>query len=204
MSFGNLAEHVERGAHDGGVGVAQHFADLILLVEHRLRHNLEELVHRDDSLLPDRLLRVVQKLEDQRRDRWDHLHVDQSADGGQRGANLNMVRALQVPLHSVDQQQHQLVVSVQEQITGQVPDPLGEEVLLMRELHRVDVGEGRVMPEHLCINCSDHVLLHLLGRDVRAAEVLLQNGDLPHDDLILFLLGPTLPDALHQLEELLA
>ena len=37
--------------------------------------------------------------------------------------HLNMVRALQVPLHSVDQQQHQLVVSVQEQITGQVPDP---------------------------------------------------------------------------------
>lgn len=83
----------------------------------------------------------------------------------------------------------------------------------MRQLHGVNVGEGSIVSEHLCINCTNHVLLtklspnpsyplknmfvysgsipvlHLLGRNVGRTEVLLQNSNFSNNDLILLLLG---------------
>ena len=37
--------------------------------------------------------------------------------------------------------------------------PLRKEVLLVGELHCMNVSERGIMSEHLCINCPDHVLL---------------------------------------------
>lgn len=40
-----------------------------------------------------------------------------------------------------------------------MPAPLRKEVLLVRQLHRVNVSKGSIMSKHLCIDSADHVLL---------------------------------------------
>lgn len=100
-----------------------------------------------------------------------------------------MIGTLQVPLHRIDQQKHQFMIFMQKEVASQVTDPLRKEVLLVRQLHRMNVSKGSIMSKHLCIDSADHVLLHLFGGYVWRAQVLLQNCNLSNNNLILFLLG---------------
>ena len=70
-----------------------------------------ELVQRHHRLLSDVHLRVVEKLRDLRQHGRDGLLVDQPADGGERRAHHQVVVALQILLHGVDDEDDELVVS---------------------------------------------------------------------------------------------
>ena len=77
-----------QSASDRWIRVAQSFANQLFLVEDGFRHEFVEPVNRNDSFLPHGLLRVAQKLENQRRDGRDHLKVNEPADRSQGGTNL--------------------------------------------------------------------------------------------------------------------
>mmetsp|Transcript_10006 Transcript_10006/g.29690 ORF Transcript_10006/g.29690 Transcript_10006/m.29690 type:complete len:280 (+) Transcript_10006:1096-1935(+) len=165
VGLGHLEKDVQRGTHDRRVRVAQDLPDLVLLVEDDVGVELVESVHGNDRLLANHLLLMRQELEDQRGDGRDHLDVHQTAHRCQCGADLDVVGALQIPLHGVNEEQHELVILVQEQIGGEVTDPLRKQAFLVGQLDSVDVGEACIVPQHLTIHSPNHVLLHLLGRD---------------------------------------
>lgn len=54
-----------------------------------------------------------------------------------------------------------------------MPAPLRKEVLLVRQLHRMNVSKGSIMSKHLCIDSADHVLL------VQATQMKVQYSSVP-------------------------
>lgn len=66
----------------------------------------------------------------------------------------------------------------------------------------MDVGEGGGVAEHLDVECADEVLLEELGLDVFGGHLWFECLQLVQYDLILFLFGLSLADALNKLLQL--
>lgn len=106
-------------------------------------------------------------------------------------------------MDGVDQQHDELVVLVQQQGHGKVPDPLLQQRGLPGKLDGVDVAKRDLVAQHLAVDQPHQQLLHQLGRDVGRLELLLQHLHLPSDDAVLLVVGPALADGPDEAAELL-
>ena len=138
---------------------------------------------------------MVEEGEDRLEQRGKELLAHQLRDRDQRRAHLHVVRRRDVASHRVDGERDQLMARVEAGGTRHVANALGDEIRLLRHVHRVDVAEIGVVAEHLCIHDPHERLFQLLISELRG-EDLLERGHLGGQDLILFLLRLALADAL--------
>lgn len=88
------------------------------------------------------------------------------------------------------------MIVVEEERNGEVAGAFEHEVVVVRHLDGVDVGEGGVVAEHFDVDEADDVLLHLPLGDVRLGETSFQGFDLVEDDAFFFGLGSSFADGL--------
>ncbi|GIX61823.1 signal peptide-containing protein [Babesia caballi] len=109
-----VLEERQRAAHNGGVGVADAALDYAGEVLDAGAVEVVEAPHGHDGVLPHQFVLVVQALQDAGQDRRHHLAVHEVAHALQGAGDFHEVRALQVLLEGVDQEQHQLRLRLQE------------------------------------------------------------------------------------------
>lgn len=162
-----------------------------------------EAMESHDSLLPDSVLGMSEKVDDLGQNGRDGLVVDELANGIEGGANDEIIVGAEILLDGVDDENDEVVVVGEEESDGEIASALEEETVVVGHLDGVDVSEGGVVAEHLHVDEADEVLLHLALRDVRFRETPFQGFDLVKDDAVLLRLGSGLADGLHKLQKLL-
>jgi len=158
-----------------------------------------EAVDGHDGLLAHEPGDVAQPVEDHGLHSHHRLDGHEFAHGHERGADLEVVGALQVLLWLIDDHEAELVRGDRRMLRGlrEVAHSLLQEVDAGLHLHGLDVAEGRVVAQHL------HEAAGRAGRVCHLGEVALQLRHLVDDNAVLLLLRLSLVDRLCQLEELL-
>lgn len=133
----------------------------------------------------------------------DGLLTNEAARGGERCADDEVVVRPEVLLDGVDHEDDEVVALVEEERDGEVAGPLERERLVVGHLDGVDVAEGGVVAEHLCVDEAEEELLHLAAWHVGVGEAALEVLELARDDAVLLRLGARLADGLDEVEELL-
>jgi hypothetical protein len=102
-----------------------------------------------------------------------------------------------------DEHDEEVAIAIEEERAHQVSDTLEDQIFILGQVYRVDVGEGRRVAQHLDVQCTDEMLLDLLGGKILLSQFRLQRVQFPLDDTVLFLLGLGLADVLDEFLEVL-
>lgn len=149
----------ERRGHDAGVGVVEALLEARLDLGEDAGLDLPEAVQDQHGLLADHLVGVVDELGDEILHGGDGVGVEEADHGRQGGADLDEVGGGEVAPPVVDQQQHVLVIGVEEQGAGQVANALADGVAVGRHVDAGDVPEGTdVVSKHLAVKQSNQTL----------------------------------------------
>lgn len=161
-----IEEWAQRRTHHSRIIVAEPLAEVGKEMGNRGGGLLVEAMEGHDGLLPNGLLRVAEQFHHLRKNGGDGLVVDELANGIERGANDKVVVGAEILLDGVDDEDDEVVIVGEEESDGEVPSALEDEAVVVGHLDGVDVGERRVVAEHLDVDEADEVLLHLALRDV--------------------------------------